>query len=352
MNRRLTQFRRAPFCLVLVAAIGLASREVAGQTPREDSPRPKGGTSAGSDKAAPKGDSDGGVWWYRIAKPKANHVSGGFQPRKMVGGYGETLTVPETDLGSFFLDVQSGRFVYHLFRDPDQGRLFGLGTPVVGRPVDGRPLLACATGFDGSNYWDASFTKPFESRFHKGSAYLWQAAKVDVYRSLPDQHPHDWLTYAPLHALFARIDCKGWHRDAIVEGFSRSMYGRVLKENDKKYGLLRGRERAVAERSVYSYLPQYSKDRREFRGGEWSYLVELDNQVPAIKNCEVSTTIGMGGDGPGVAIAPWYSLTRERQVSELPESLFEYKSYIDGETAIELHGGDNAKDLPAPAKDK
>ncbi|MEX2559961.1 MAG: hypothetical protein WD403_08600 [Pirellulales bacterium] len=348
MNRRLTQFRRAPFCLVLVAAIGLASREVGGQTLREDSSQPKSGTSAGSDKAVRKGDSDGGVWWYRIAEPKANPASSDFEPRKMVGGYGETLTVPETDLGSFFLDVQSGRFVYHLFCDPEEGFF---GTPVVGRPVDERPLLVSATGFDGRSYWDAPFTKPFESRFRKGSAYSWQAAKVDVYRSLPDQHPHDWLTYAPLHPLFARIGCKGWHRDAIVEGFGRSMYGRVLKENEEKDSLLRGRERAVAEGSVYYYLPQYNEDRREVRGDEWSYLVELDDQVPAIKNCEVSTIEG-GHIGPGFPIAGWYNLTRERQVSELPESLFEYKSYIDGETAIELHGGDNAKDLPAPAKDK
>jgi hypothetical protein len=268
------------------------------------------------------------VWWYSITGSRVDDF-GRAAPLRIIGDYGKEVTLEKETLGALFLDVDSGRFVYHVFDGGDDGE------SAVGTPAKDRPLLGIAAGFDGEMYWEAFFVKRIHDKGIFGRGFYdsasWAAGEVEVYRSLRTRMHYGWF----LHDLFEYIDCDSWDHASIGKAFTAAApYGREVTDKDKDLLDLARSSGFVGDGSFFSYRPWVTKNGwlQPAGRGNREYLVQLDQEVPAVKMSRVRYLGSFLGVVP--LLPRTHFFVRQGQLSEFPVTMFSFQHYVDADTVI------------------
>ena len=261
------------------------------------------------------------AWKYRLIRPSFR-----FTPQNET----ESITVPEREMGYLWLDVSGGRVVYRFYDDKSLVSLirrFGLAGADERRKA-AEPLISSA-GSDGQKFWLAHF-RPYQAEpqfAHEVHVY----GSQEILERDDDKNWPKWYHAAPLHTMLRQIGTRGWDYDSLTAALSRSEF---VTENKPS-------ERIPPPPGTRNFLLSpwdRTKSPARFRrgGGAWEYVIEVDREPAAIRQCHVELSGGWHGVWP-YPTPSRYHLVRDSKACEVPEKAFTFDPLVGKKTSIKTY---------------
>ena len=238
---------------------------------------------------------------------------------------------PPQDVGEFWLDLNSGRFVYRYFLpnrfDWPEGVFYrmiftirdfkGIPAPPTGieREKKAPVTLMAAAGYDGKYYW---LSGPLGIRRYHSIDALNESKQFGTYAATGS---HEWYDLALLHQMFRFLDNPAWDLAGMRHSLERSALVSATNEppidQNRKVPL-------AADGQYYIFEPSVGS------GGMWKYHLLLDRESPSIKSCVVmDSSQGRTGEPPHKYIMIWRLLFVRESDEHMPtEDIFTIGSYI------------------------
>ena len=256
---------------------------------------------------------------------------------------------PASEFGDLTVDPATLEFTYELWR-----HLATRNSPaLLGTPMQTRPLLSVAAGFDGKNYWTARFERPVGDPIRRLRAPCWQAGVVTVFvlegeevdaSGFQERFPSGGSFYmdAPLHGLLGQ-EKVGWDAESMRAILDHHPDVTRAAHHDERLSSLVKRSSLckLADCSLYvkrgvlvDAPPAMSDDGNPWTG--WSAVFAIDEREPCVRAVFAESPSWMGGWPYPTPESFFIMRDDQRDVKGLAGFEFGHQKYTDDETRIDL----------------